>query len=126
VTVTISKFPLGPKGEAEMVMMPRAEYEVLLERLEDLEDTVDLLKAQAEGEARAYVPGEVVARIIAGEHPVRVWREHRGLTLTQLAHAAGVPQSYVSEIETKKKPGSTRALKRLASVLEVDLDDLVP
>jgi transcriptional regulator with XRE-family HTH domain len=34
-------------------------------------------------------------------------------------------RAYLSEIETGKKPGSVAALKRLAKVLGVDIDDLV-
>ena len=73
-----------------------------------------------------YVPVELAERIfVAGEHPVRVWREHRGLTLGALAKASGIAQSYVSEIEHGKKRGSVRALAALAKVLRVDIEDLL-
>ncbi len=108
-----------------VVILPRAEYEALLERLEDLEDTRDMQAAVANAATREYVPVEVVDRLRAGEHPLRVWRKHRGLTLAALAEKSGVGRSYIGDIESGKKPGSVRALKALADALRVDLDDLV-
>ena len=70
------------------------------------------------------VPLELAERIAAGEHPVRVWRQYRGLTASALAAQAGIAQSYLSDIETGKKPGSVRALKAIADRLEVSLDIL--
>ena len=68
---------------------------------------------------------ELVDRLLAGENPVRAWREYRGLTGVELAAAAGVAASYLSAIENRKKPGSINALKRLATALRVDVDDLI-
>src|SRR5204862_151397 len=84
----------------------RAEYEALIERLEEAEDLATVAAAEAreaalgKENARAdYLPIELVRRLSAGEHPVRVWRAHRGLTREALAAAAGVAPSYLSEIE---------------------------
>jgi DNA-binding Xre family transcriptional regulator len=75
--------------------------------------------------ARAdYLPIELVRRLSAGEHPVRVWRAHRGLGRDALAAAAGIAPSYLSEIETRRKPGSFAALTKLAAALSISLDDL--
>lgn len=64
-------------------------------------------------------------RLIDGEHPVRVWREHRRMRAKDLAAASGIASSYLSAIETGKKPGSVSALKRIAAALGVTLDELV-
>jgi transcriptional regulator with XRE-family HTH domain len=64
--------------------------------------------------------------MVAGESPVRVWREHRGLTLGELALEAELAPSHVSEIETGRKPGSVVAFGKLARALGVTIDDLVP
>jgi transcriptional regulator with XRE-family HTH domain len=53
-----------------------------------------------------------------------VWRTHRGLTRQVLATEAGVAPSYLTEIETRKKPGSFDALAKLAAALRVSLDDI--
>lgn len=55
---------------------------------------------------------------------MRIWRKHRGLTREALAAAAGVAPSYLTEIETRKKPGSFEALAKLAAALKISLDDI--
>jgi predicted transcriptional regulator len=65
------------------------------------------------------------ARDVA-EHPLAVWREHRKLSGAKLATLSGVSQSYISEIETRKKPGSLAAMAKLARALGVTIDDLTP
>jgi DNA-binding XRE family transcriptional regulator len=110
------------------ITLPRAEYEALISRLEDAEDSaaIDRLERRIEKEGFAaatadYLAVELVARLSAGE---RVWRAHRGLTREALAAAAGVSPSYVSEIETRRKPGSLAAIVKLAAALRVPLDDI--
>ena len=72
-----------------------------------------------------FVPFELAERIAAGVHPVRVWREYRGMTASNLATQSGIVQSYLSDIETGKKPGSIKALKRIATALGIAVDDLI-
>lgn len=100
-------------------------YEALLERIEDLEDAVRLIEDERDEAKRDYLPAELVARLVAGEHPVRIWCYHRGLKLAELAANSGVAASYVSEIETGKKPGSVAAIRKLAAGLKVEVDDLI-
>jgi ribosome-binding protein aMBF1 (putative translation factor) len=116
---------------SETVTLTRAEYEALIERIEDAEDLAAVAAAKAreaalgKEKARAdYLPIELVRRLSAGEHPVRVWRAHRGLTREALAAAARIAPSYLSEIETRRKPGSFNALAKLAEALHISLDDL--
>ena len=117
--------------KTDTVTLTRAEYEALLERLEDAEDNAFLdgieahERAIGKEKARAdYLPAELVRRLINGEHPVRVWRAHRGLSREALAAVAGIAPSYLTEIETRRKPGSFSALAKLAAALHVSLDDL--
>jgi len=70
------------------------------------------------------VPAEMVDRLIAGENPVKVWREYRGLTQRALAARAGLNFSYLSQIETGARKGTTATMKKLAESLSIDLDDL--
>ncbi len=116
---------------SETITLSRAEYEALIERLEDAEDLATVAAAEAreaalgKEKARAdYLPIGLVRRLSAGEHPVRVWRTHRGLGRDALAAAAGIAPSYLSEIETRRKPGSFTALAKLAAALHISLDDL--
>jgi DNA-binding Xre family transcriptional regulator len=117
--------------ETDTVTLTRAEYEALIERIEDAEDNafLDCVEARelaiGKDNARAdYLPAELVRRLMDGDHPVRVWRVHRGLGRDALAAAAGIAPSYMSEIETRRKPGSFSALAKLAAALQVSLDDL--
>ena len=115
----------------DTVTLTRAEYDALISRVEDAEDNVaiDRLEARIEKEGFAaatadYLSGELIARLVAGEHPIRIWRLHRGLTRETLAVSAGVSPSYLTEIETGRKTGSLRAMVKLATALRVSLDDI--
>ena len=70
-------------------------------------------------------PLEVADRLIAGESPLKVFREYRGLTQSALAKNAGTSAAYLSQIETGRRTGSVKLLRRLADALGVVLDDLV-
>jgi DNA-binding XRE family transcriptional regulator len=115
----------------DTITLSRAEYEALMNDLEDAEDLAAVAAAEAreavlgKDVARVdYLPIELVKRLSAGDHPIRVWRAHRGMTREALAAAAGVAPSYLSEIETRRKPGSFNAIARLAAALRVPLDDI--
>lgn len=116
-----------PTGE-RLAILPEADYLALVEATEDASDREAVCRfraAVASGEEE-MLPAEMVDRILAGESPVRVWREHRGLTAQALAEAAGLAQSYVSQIETGKRDGTVDTLVKLAGALGVLVDDLVP
>ncbi|MDQ0319493.1 DNA-binding XRE family transcriptional regulator [Pararhizobium capsulatum DSM 1112] len=97
---------------------------------EDYEDLIDGLEAHAImariAAGEETWPMEVVEARVRGENSVRVYRNYRKLTASELAAAAGISQPYLSDIENGKKTGSVAVLKRIAKVLKVDLDDLVP
>lgn len=111
-----------PGGET-LVILPLADYERLL-------DAADIAAAKTVAADIAagrdeMVPDEVAKRLVGGENPIRVWREHRGLSARELATASGLSAAYISEIETGKKDGSVSAVKRIANAIGVDIDDLV-
>jgi DNA-binding XRE family transcriptional regulator len=112
----------------DTAVLRRSDYDALIQAYEDAADALALAEVRAReaaGDAE-YVPVEIAERIfVDSEQPVRVWREHRGLTLGALAKASGFAQSYVSEIENGKKRGSVRALAALAKALRVDIEDLL-
>jgi len=109
----------------DTVTLRRTDYEALLATREDTADIAILRAAEAavqRGESE-LLPVEMVERVLAGENPVRVWRSHRGLSAHELAEAAGMAPSYLSEIETGRKPGSFDAMARLARALGVAMED---
>lgn len=85
------------------------------------EELYDLAKSRG-GES---FPAEVVDRLLAGESPIRVYRDHRCLTQKHLAEAAGINPVYLSQIETGRRTGSARTLASIAGALDVEVDDLI-
>ena len=112
-------------GGEEYAVVPRAEYEALRNAVD--EDAMDaaIIQRALEVPNQELVPFELAKRIAGGEHPVRVWRDYRGMKGTELAAAAGIVGSYLSDIENGKKPGSVKAMKRIADVLNITVDDLI-
>ena len=115
----------------ETVTLSRRDYEALIAAAEDRIDhqAIDEQEAReaalGKDAARAdYLPGPLVDRLLAGESAIRIWREHRGLTLTALAGMASVSVSYLSEIESGRKPGSAATLRAVANALRVPMENL--
>jgi DNA-binding Xre family transcriptional regulator len=104
-----------------------ADLERRLEEAEDENDALALRLAKIEDAlfGGEHIPAAIVDRLAGGEAPVRVWREHRGLSLRALAEQAGMSAAMLSEIENGKKEGGVRTLAALAHTLGLDLDDLV-
>jgi DNA-binding XRE family transcriptional regulator len=114
------------EGKPEWAVMPYELYLQLqeeLEMLEDIRDYDEAMRAIAAGEE--VVPGRVVYAILDGENPVKVWRKYRGLTQQQLAEAAGISASYLSQIESGKRTGSAEVLAAIAKALRLTIDDLL-
>lgn len=115
-------------GKAEFAVVPIDEYNLLLEKAEELDDMTAFDKAMHELDAGQdeLVPAEVARRLVGSkESPLKVWREFRGMTQEQLAEQAGISQGQVALIESRKREGKVSVLKGLANALNVDLDDLV-
>lgn len=110
-------------GKPEYAVIPYAEYAEMSRLSEAMRDIQAYDAALADpGEA---IPHEMMRRLIEDESPIRVWRDHRGLTQTLLAEQAGIDKTYLSQLESGRKSGSVAVLRRLARVLSVDIDDLV-
>lgn len=105
------------------VQVPEDDFAALRERLEDANDRLALQKALAREEE--YYPGDLARALLEGQSPVRVFRNHRGMTQGELAVASDVTQATISEIESGRKQGSIESLKAIAAALDVDLDELV-
>jgi DNA-binding XRE family transcriptional regulator len=115
-----------PSGD-RMAVIPLSEYERLVEAAEDVADVraYDEAKRRLAAGEDELVPAEIANRILDGESPLRVWREHRGLTVKQVADKAGVSAPFVSQIENGQREGSVETMRKIAEVLKVSLDDLV-
>ena len=111
----------------EMITIPLDEYKRMQAAVGDLADLQahDRVLADLAAGREERVPAAYVRRLIAGESPLRVWRDVRGLTQSALAHASGVNRVQIAEIEAGRKNGSLETARRLAEALGVGLDDLV-
>ena len=96
--------------------------EVRQARIEDLEDILAARDASG-GEA---LPMDYARRIIMDEsHPVRVWREYRGLTVDALPERAGMEPGHILEIESGMMTATVDAYLKLAAALETRVESVV-
>jgi len=105
-------------GKPAFVVVPYARWQAIVGG--DVEDAY-LVKRYKAARARddTEVPWEVAKRVVAGEHPIKVYREWRGLTQELLARKGGSAKAYISQIETGAKPGGRAILRKIAAALGV-------
>lgn len=111
-------------GKPAFAVVPIDDWERIIDALDDLEDMFFLENYQADPNAE-YLPAEIVDALLGGDNPIRVWREHRGLSQQQLAEEAGISKPYLSQLEAGRREASQRVIRRLAKALQVDFDDLI-
>lgn len=112
---------------SDTIEITRAEYDCLKAGAQNLMDlrSYDNAKADLASGDDELVPSALVDRLLAGESPIIVWREHRGMNQTDLAKASSVHRVHLAHIESGRRSASVDTLKKLAAALGVTLDDLV-
>ena len=100
-----------PAGE-DIVILPAAEFERLVDLAEDARDVRDAEKALAEIEAGT---AELLSRAdvqayLDSPSPLAFWRKRRGLTQAALAEAVGVSQAYMAQIESGKRTATSGSI----------------
>ena len=111
----------------EMVTIPKDEYlrlKALEEDLADLQSVAEILQRLHVG-GEELIPAAVVDRLLDGQAPLLVWREYRSLSQAELARRSGVNRVQIIDIEAGRKTGSVETLRKLASTLQIEIDDLV-
>lgn len=110
-------------GKREFAVIPIELYEKLSAALENADDTAlyDAARAADDG---FRIPAAVTHALLNNEQPIKVWREHRGLTQDALATKVGISKAYLCQIETRKRAGSLKTLQAIASALGLKVDDL--
>ncbi|MDH4556176.1 helix-turn-helix transcriptional regulator [Pseudomonas sp. BN417] len=95
----------GPDGKPAFVVIPYEEY-IAQRRLDE-----DL------------IPHDVVSRMVDGATAIRAWREHLGLTQTDVAERLGITQSAYAQQEASSRPRKATR-ERIAKVLGITQDQL--
>ena len=111
------------EGKPEFAVLPFEEYETLLQRLDDLEDTRDLQKYRTNSEES--FPAVFADRLLEGENPIKLWREFRGITQGGLAEKVKVTVAHISQIESGKRECSVKLLRALSKALAADMELLL-
>ena len=108
-------------------VIPLQQYEKMTMKLKSFKDIQQAILIQNQiktGEMQTY-PSSVVESIIAGEHPVKAFREHYKLTQAELAEKIGKSPAIIRKIEAGESEGSISTMKAISKALNVDLDVLV-
>jgi DNA-binding XRE family transcriptional regulator len=110
-----------PNGE-EMVVLPKADYEALVQAAEDAAD-IAIYDARKSGLGEAaLLPAELSMAVLRGESRLKAIRKWRGLTQDELAQRAGLTQGFLSDLESRKRSASMETALKLAQVLDVEAD----
>jgi DNA-binding XRE family transcriptional regulator len=116
-------------GKPAFVLVPHSEWETIREMLEDAEDlrlAEEASRAYDAGGQRGY-PGKILEKLFKpGAKRLRIIREWRGLTQTELAEKVGSDRVYISNIERGVRPAGRKLKKALAVALDVEEDVLFP
>ncbi|MFC4256617.1 helix-turn-helix domain-containing protein [Altererythrobacter xixiisoli] len=80
-----------------------------------------VLAACADGQ----IPASIIKRLVAGESPFRVYREHRGMTQAQLAEASGICHQQIDGLEQGGSLPAAGTAVLLAGALSISIDKLM-
>lgn len=98
-------------GKPSFAVVPISEWTRLFGRVETLQDIVDG-KAASAGES---LPLAFVEIRLDGESALRLWREHRGMTLQAPGQRVGCKRQMLSMVENGKTTPSADLLSRLGN-----------
>ncbi|MGH6661770.1 MAG: type II toxin-antitoxin system prevent-host-death family antitoxin [Rhodospirillales bacterium] len=116
----MSRQIINQGGKPAFVVVPIEEWRRIEATLEDRADAATV-RAFVKSRAETF-PDAVLEAILDGVHPVRVLRDHRGLTQFALAKAAGTSPVYLSQIERGRRRAGRKLRARLGKALGVEPD----
>ena len=109
--------------DKEVVIIPKTEYDALVQRLENLE--AQMAGKGSPNNGHDKIPRAVAYRLAQGENAIRVWRQYRGMVQVELARKVGISRTYLTQIELGDRRLSVDLLQRIATGLDVTPHDLV-
>lgn len=117
-------------GGEELAVIPKRDYErlVALAASEDA-GTARIVRRAREALAAGreiVLPKTVVDQLASGENPIRVLREWRDMTQSELVARVGITQGYLSDLEAEKRKGPVALHQKIARALGVPIDLLLP
>ncbi|NYT64007.1 helix-turn-helix transcriptional regulator [Alcaligenaceae bacterium] len=95
----------GPSGAPAFVVIPYDEY----------------IASRTQG--GNLIPNDVISRTVDGATPVRAWREHLGLTQTEVASRLGISQSAYAQQENSENLRKS-SLEKMAAALGISQEQL--
>src|SRR5690606_39230396 len=105
-------------GKPAFVVIPIDEWHQIESTLEDRSDAA-VVRAFLKDPTETF-PDEVVAAILNGAHPIKAFREYRGMTQAQLATKAGTIAIYISQHERGDRCASRKLRSKIGAALAVD------
>jgi DNA-binding XRE family transcriptional regulator len=117
---------------AELVILARKDFDDLLRRANDNEDAgtariVARSNAALKAGREVELPAAVAEAIARGENALRAIREWRTMTQTELGERkTKIGQPTISALENGSRRGTTAVWKKLAAVLGVPMEVLIP
>jgi DNA-binding XRE family transcriptional regulator len=112
-------------GEPEWAVVPYGTYQRLIEDAEMLQDIRAYDEAKKLVNAgEELVPSDVTYGILDGGNPIKVWREHRGMTRQQLAETADIPEERLAEFEGARQRADDKTLASIAEALGLSREDI--
>ncbi|MBM3503409.1 MAG: type II toxin-antitoxin system prevent-host-death family antitoxin [Alphaproteobacteria bacterium] len=105
-------------GKPAFVVIPIEEWRQISATLEDRSDTAAVRAFL--GSTQATFPDAVVKAILDGAHPIRAFREYRGITQAELASQIGSSAAYISQLERGVRHAGYRLRKKLGSALKIE------
>jgi len=102
----------GPDGAPLYALVPWNEYEERFEGRPDEEVTIPLEVIEMQ-----YLGGEVLSLI-------RAWREHLGLTQSEVAQRMGISQPAFAQMEASGVRPRPATLKKIAAALGIEWEQL--
>ncbi len=106
------------------VILELESYEKIQEQLEEFEDIKSYIQQKDNPDEK--FPFFLVQNLIESNcSKIKILRQYRNLKVTGLAKIAKITESYLSQLENRKRKGTINVYKRLAKALDVDMEFIV-